>query len=1520
MPDIFDELAAWSSGGTATKTPPMSPVGRGDIFSELSSWASQPVATPKEKTGPSWEPLRPRFLEPDDAPDVMSRPQFSSEVTEPRAIEGAIGAFAKAVPRGAASTAGAAIEGTGLVVDELANLMGRDPDLKELALTSLGRGIQSKAAAMLPPSGDPRYELVEGLGEGLGSGAAALPLAAVGGVPAIAALGGTAGYSTLYRQVKDAGGTDEDARIFARAGGLVGAVTEPLGSTMPTVRILKRLDKGTKGWLGREIAKAGTGEAFEEAVQEIPNEVARHAYDKERTLIDSLEAVQKSGAMGGIVGTILAGTASAIRNKAVPTERATQPDPLQPGESEIPSKPAVATPGIVGMGENLVGSIVASLSPQAKSVLLTDHESRASAGQKDPTPSNKLFTESGAPDLTRKVRAAVVEAIKQENANAQNVQNQAAQEVHAEAETSKVSPVLDTLNEAYRSELQYRSTAREAQKAENPNIFPPNETSQAIIEKVRASTPIGPMTESWVREAVDSAWFAGRMEHQWEKGRLASEVYGGVARDLNVPFDIRNYSNAVDLVKSGAGGSNAAVAKKALVVAQQLEDAIVNAIREVQARPVSATQKQLPPPAEVEAQGADVLEPRTTSIKNAVVDEERAKRGLRPAMEPSRRSFGKVWDDAMETVERNPVRQDALIAELAATPRAVTDLEDALLLHRQVTLQNEYDKVADELDTDLSKVPLDRIAELEFQEETLSQKLLELYDINKAVGTETGRGLNARRMMALEDFTLAKMLARKRKAKGGLSTEDRVEVAAQQRKIADLEKRLGEHQTRIETLEAEKASTEAFKLTSEAPKKAVSKRKAAAKLDIDAALANFTKVASGKLFSNPIDPEVIGAAVQVAAAYLKSGVATVADFLDAVKARIGADKLDKSRETLTAAWQQAVESAKPKNRTALENPDQIRRYASKLAEHYVSTGIRERDAVIDAVHSDLQAVLPDLTRRETMDAISGYGHFQPLSKDEIKVALRDLKGQMQQVGKIEDMQAKIAPRKTGPERRTPSAIEKQLIKAVNELKKTGDFQSTEDTLQTALATFKKRTQSRIDDYQKRLADGDFAKRTRKPLQLDAAAEKLRFEVEQAKADFLRGLEADRQARRTKGEKIIEGGAEVLNTSRAILTSMDFSAVGRQGGMLALSHPLLAKNAGKEMFKSFASEAAESRVMNEIANRKNSSLYKRAKLALTGIHGRLSQQEEAYMSQWARNIPGVAGSERAYVTFLNMLRADAFDSMVASLGRSGSVTDAEAAVIANYVNVATGRGDLGKATQAATWLATVFFAPKYVSSRFQLLTGQPLRKSGNTWRTRKLIATEYARSLGGLGLFYGTMGVALTALLGVPGKDEKWGIETDPRSSDFGKIRIGNSRIDPMMGLQQAAVLLSRLTSGQTKSLSGKIQPIRGDKVPYGGANSVDVVARFLRTKLSPLLGTAANLLVGKDVVGQPVTAGGVAQSLAVPLSFRDIYAAMKEQGIPGGTALSLLNMFGVAVQTYTDKFDKAAQNETRRRLGLKPIP
>ena len=99
------------------------------------------------------------------------------------------------------------------------------------------------------------------------------------------------------------------------------------------------------------------------------------------------------------------------------------------------------------------------------------------------------------------------------------------------------------------------------------------------------------------------------------------------------------------------------------------------------------------------------------------------------------------------------------------------------------------------------------------------------------------------------------------------------------------------------------------------------------------------------------------------------------------------------------------------------------------------------------------------------------------------------------------------------------------------------------------------------------------------------------------------------------------------------------------------------------------------------------------------------------------------------------------------------------------------------------------------------------------------------------------------------------VEYDPRSSDFGKIKIGNTRIDILSGLGQATVLLSRLITGHTKTPSGKIQPLYG-RHPVAQRDIDNVILDMFRSKLAPLPAATWNAAKGKKVTGEDTTLGG----------------------------------------------------------------
>lgn len=499
---------------------------------------------------------------------------------------------------------------------------------------------------------------------------------------------------------------------------------------------------------------------------------------------------------------------------------------------------------------------------------------------------------------------------------------------------------------------------------------------------------------------------------------------------------------------------------------------------------------------------------------------------------------------------------------------------------------------------------------------------------------------------------------------------------------------------------------------------------------------------------------------------------------------------------------------------------------------------------------------------------------------------------------------------------------KALNKQMAELRRFERFGPPKTREQIALQAFKTRTANRIADLQDKIAREDFAKTERKPLQLDEEGKKASYELFKMKQEFAKALYRYEQSKRGPIRKVLEGVRDTLNASRSLITSFDLSGVLNQGGLLALGNPIRAAKALPKMFRAAFSAKKQKEINEEIASRPNAELYGRSKLAIVDPDSPiLSKKEEAYMSNLLDKLTpserkGILGtairgaqktfnvatapvraSERAYVTFLNLLRADSFDAMVDGLrDSSGHIDPAEAEAVANFVNVATGRGNVASGT-AGVNLNAAFFSPRLLVSRFEYLLGAPLLK-GNR-RTRALIAKEYAKFFVAAGVAY-----SLAQLAGAE-------IELDPRSSDFMKIRIGNTRLDPLGGLAQATTFLSRLASGETKTISGKVIPLRRTaekKLSPISGDAASVAGRFLRSKLNPALGTLINLSAGSDPIGQYFGPKEAIKAQTIPLSFGDIADAIKEQGPYAGSALALLNLFGLRMQTFKTEKEAAQQD------------
>jgi len=983
---------------------------------------------------------------------------------------------------------------------------------------------------------------------------------------------------------------------------------------------------------------------------------------------------------------------------------------------------------------------------------------------------------------------------------------------------------------------------------------------------------------------------------------------------------------------------------------------------------------------------------REVGLRNELGDAERREFKFADLPEVESKSVDVEWNKSAKKIQEDPGYGERLTDELGKNPgRPMSEEDSAVMLRYKRMLASEIDAASEAMSKARSS---EEMADATARFERATDKYESVVNAAKNAGTVWGRTGVWRQMVAAEDYSLARMVTKARAANNGseLTPERRDEVVRQSEKIKSLQKKVDE----IE--------------------------------------------------------EAGGAA----------GVG------GAIKAEVDAIKTGK---------------VTPPEAEPVVNPNKIASSIKELARYFVSRGVTDRTKLIEEIHRVVSKVDPEITIRDVRDSFTDYGKFSPISKEELDVKLRDLRQQLQQISKLEDMEAGRAPRKTGQERQSPSDEGRRLIKMVNEAKKKGGYDVTDPARQLAsamqavktrltnqiadleyqirekrkiikekkgieydaealalqkrrdelkaeydnvfgkpeltdeqrvaramsavtrsiedltrriksgdlfpektkkvppespelvarmaerdalreqlkelqliarpeisLQSYKTRVKNQIAEIQRKIAAGDFSAKPKKKMEMDEEASRLYYELDKAKQDFNKSLIEDRWRNYSAGKKVWETTKDISsNLTRALITSIDLP-VARQGLFTLVTRPVTSISAIPSTLKAMVSKEQHFRVMDEIRRRPSYKAMKAAGLEITEPESaNIMKQEESFRGRLIEKMPRwiggglVRGSQRAYEAFLNKVRADVFDSMSKTLAKGGAPTDKELKLIANMINVATGRGSLSpQNAQKLAGASSVFFAPRYAVSRFQLALGQPLLTSlgdvgwKDTSRARKIIASEYAKFLGGAAAFYSLIEMRNQLV----DEDEQWSVEKDPRSSDFGKVKVGNTRIDPLGGLSQVTVFLSKLATGESKSAQGDVRvlreagrplnlfrrdsdPMKTAELEFGKSDIRGLVKDFLERKLAPTVTIPMNIASQQRMFERKGESAGygplkLAQDLVVPLSVRDIYEAMLDQGVPAATAYAMLAFFGLSTQTY--KIEEKKERETKSELpGLKNL-
>lgn len=486
--------------------------------------------------------------------------------------------------------------------------------------------------------------------------------------------------------------------------------------------------------------------------------------------------------------------------------------------------------------------------------------------------------------------------------------------------------------------------------------------------------------------------------------------------------------------------------------------------------------------------------------------------------------------------------------------------------------------------------------------------------------------------------------------------------------------------------------------------------------------------------------------------------------------------------------------------------------------------------------------------------------------------------------------------KQGPDVERVAELKRELASLNSTLADIRDAQNPGLTdEQRSILAHERAAQRRLEKMQARMRSGDFDPvKTEKEERIKSPAEiETLTELALTKRIVDRGTYEARKRNRTRWQKAKDFASEAIQLPKAYKSAFDVSAVLRQGLPFTVAHPFESIRHTRRMFRALASEDYAQKLDTEIRNRPMAALGEKAGLELTSMNDEPGKHEEAIYSNFSEKIPGVRISNRAFVAYLNMQRAARFDAMAAALGPGTPIEHLKQ--VAAFVNTATGRGNVGKGKigRIITDSSAFLWAPRLYVSRFQLLV--PVLPGGPAYQSnahaRRIVAGYYARWLTAAAAFYGS--IALYNSWN-DDDDDDIGLTFDPTNTDFGKLVVGRTRIDPLGGLAQNAVFIGR----ESKAI---IERAMGDKKTQ--LSPLEIAARFGGSKFSPTFTVPYQLAVGRDIAydRERSRLETTLQTVLPGMSMLDIYEAMQDQGVPTGLAAGVLAAFGMGVSVHEDK-------------------
>lgn len=376
------------------------------------------------------------------------------------------------------------------------------------------------------------------------------------------------------------------------------------------------------------------------------------------------------------------------------------------------------------------------------------------------------------------------------------------------------------------------------------------------------------------------------------------------------------------------------------------------------------------------------------------------------------------------------------------------------------------------------------------------------------------------------------------------------------------------------------------------------------------------------------------------------------------------------------------------------------------------------------------------------------------------------------------------------------------------------------------------------------------------------------------------------------QKVI--GNSISNLSKTMINavaSWDNSFLGRQGAITLTKSPKtwwhMAKKSMSDFYRTLKGSNPEDVLMAEIYSDPDyiNGNYAKAKLSF-GV-------EEEVPIQVLERIPFLGkifkASDIAFIDSAIRARRGLFKIQKNVYEKRGIPLDkAILEDMGTVINAITARGKVGRIGASAP-VQILMWAPRMLKADWDILTAHTF---GFGLKTN--IAREQAvKTI--VGVVVAT--AAITAIAEAMGAD----VEKDPTSTDFLKIKVGNTRINSPFarGMPQIVTLFARLITQETKSSYGIKRKLNTGE--FGSRTLFDIGVDFLVNKTTPPAGAVLSWFRGRDFAGRKPTIGRTAFGF-LPISVQN-FIELKDEATTASVLGAFADLFGVSVNTYARETD-----------------